>query len=733
MKIKFNDKEKIFHLYNDKVSYIMKILMHGEIGHLYYGERLHGDSFEHMYYQKSYPSVSVYRDVKGYSMSGMKQEYSSFGGTDFSVGSYAIRQSNGSKLTEFVYDSYQVFDKKPEIMCMPQSKGKSKTLEIKLVDKLINVELYLYFSIFENSCVIARSTRFVNCGDQELYLENAQSAQLDFDVNDFSLVQLDGAWARERNITKRCIEQGRTIIESTLGASGHIQNPLLCLTRGNADEFQGQVYAMTLIYSGSFIGTVDVASHKRTRVSMGIHPHNFEWKLDNEFWTPEALINYSSSGINGLSHEFHKFVRTYIMKLNEDFKRTKFLTNNWEATYFDFTGEQIIQIARESSKYGIEMFVLDDGWFGSRNDDTSSLGDWFVNEKKLGMTLPELVANIKSFGLDFGIWIEPEMISKVSELYEKHPEFAINTPNRRMSVGRKQFVLDFSNNDVVNYIFEMLVKVLDSIEFEYIKWDMNRNITEAFSLSLADDCQGEFYHRYILGVYKLYELLQQRYPHVLIEGCAGGGGRFDLGMLYYSPQYWTSDDTDPIERLKTQFGTSILYPLASMVTHVSSVQNHQTGRITSLNFKASVAYFGNLGYEINFSDLSKNEKVQIMKQMEFYDNYQDVFLKGDFYRLESPFECDTNNVSMMSVLDDTAIVGIYTGLFQTNAPIRRVKLQGLDRMAKYQCSDGQVYYGAELMNEGYIIMNATCGTGVHNYHSAGESDFSSTVLVFNKV
>ncbi len=733
MKIKYNEQEQTFHLYNDKISYVMKVLLHGEIGHLYYGERLYGDSFEHMYFQKSYPSVSVYRDVKGYSMSGMKQEYSSFGGTDFSVGSYSIRQANGSKLTEFVYDSYKILDNKPTIDGLPHSKGMSKTLEIKLIDKLIDVEMYLYYSIFDESNLIARSTRFVNCGVQELYLENAQSAQLDFDVNDFSLVQLDGAWARERNITKRSIEQGRTIIESTLGASGHIQNPLLCLTKGNADEFQGQVYAMTLVYSGSFIGTIDVASHKRTRVSMGIHPHNFEWKLDNEFWTPEALINYSNTGINGLSHQFHKFVRSNIMGLQSEFKRTKFLTNNWEATYFDFTGEQIIEIAREASKYGIEMFVLDDGWFGSRNDDTSSLGDWFVNEDKLGMTLPELVTNIKNFGLDFGIWIEPEMISKVSNLYEKHPEFAISTPNRRMSVGRKQFVLDFANPDVVTYIFDMLVEVLDTIEFEYIKWDMNRNITEAFSLSLDNDCQGEFYHRYILGVYKLYELLQSRYPDVLIEGCAGGGGRFDLGMLYYSPQYWTSDDTDPIERLKTQFGTSILYPLASMVTHVSSVQNHQTGRVTDLDFKASVAYFGNFGYEINFSDLNEEEKQKTTKQMDFYDKYQEVLLKGDFYRLESPFEGNTNHISMMSILGNTAVVGIYTALYQTNAPIRRVKLQGLDRTARYECSDGSTYYGSELMNVGYVIMNATCGTDVHNYHNAGDSDFSSTVLVFNKV
>lgn len=733
MNIKYNQNENTFHLYNEKISYVMKVLLHGEIGHLYYGERLYGESFEHMYFQKTFPSVSVYRDVKGYSMSGMKQEYSNFGGTDFSVGSFVIRQENGAKVTEFEYQSYKILDAKPNIPGMPQATGDCKTLEIKLYDKVIDVSLYLYYSIFEDSTVISRSSRFVNEGKKRLYLESAMSAQLDFDENDFSLLQLDGAWARERNITKRQIEQGRTIIESTLGASGHIQNPLMCMFKGNADEFQGQVYAMTLIYSGSFIGSVDVASHKRTRLNMGIHPHNFEWKLNDEFWTPEALINYSSKGLNSLTHEFHKFVRDNVMRLSPNFKRTKFLTNNWEATYFDFTGPQVIEIAREASKYGIEMFVLDDGWFGNRNDDTSSLGDWYVNEEKLQMTLPQFVSEIKGCGLDFGIWIEPEMISKVSNLYEKHPEFAIQTPNRKLSVGRKQYVLDFSNPEIVEYIFAMLIKVLDTIEFEYIKWDMNRNITEAYSLSLDPDMQGEFYHRYIMGVYKLYELLMERYPNVLIEACAGGGGRFDVGMLYYSPQIWTSDDTDPIERLRTQFGTSILYPLTSMVTHVSSVRNHQTGRETDLDFKASVAYFGNFGYEINFSDLTDLEKEKISRQMAFYDKYQDVFLKGDFYRLQSPFEGNSNHIAMMTVLDHQAIVGIYNGLYQTNAPLRRVKLQGLDKTKQYKCSDGNVYYGAELVNVGYLIKNATCGTSIFDYQDAGDSDFSSTVLVFEEV
>lgn len=733
MNVKFNENEKTFHLYNEKISYIMKVLLHGEIGHLYYGERIYGEDFEYMYYQKHFPSVSVYREVSGYSMSGMRQEYSSFGGTDFSVGSYAIRQENGSKLTEFKYVSYKIFSQKPSIPNLPSSDGESLTLEIKLIDELINVEMYLYYTIFKNSTIIARSSRFVNISNQNLYLESALSAQLDFDDNDFTMLQLDGAWARERNITKRNVSNGRTIIESTLGASGHIQNPLIVLCKDNANEDYGQVYAMTLIYSGSFIGSVDVASHNRTRVSMGIHPNCFEWKLDNEFWTPEAILNYSNMGINKLSHEFHSFIRSNIIKLDRNFKRTKFLTNNWEATYWDFTGEKILEIAKSAKECGCEMFVLDDGWFGKRNDDTSSLGDWYVNTEKLGMSLKDLSSNIKCMGLDFGIWIEPEMISKESELYKIHPEFAIQTPNRRMSIGRKQFVLDFSNMNIVEYVFSKLSDVLDDIEFDYIKWDMNRNITEAYSLSLENDTQGEFYHRYILGVYKLFELLKTRYPRILIESCAGGGGRFDLGMLAYSQQIWTSDDSDPVERLKTQTGTSILYPLSSIVNHVSSVKNHQTGRITDLDFKATVAYFGNFGYEINFSQLNEGEKEKISQQMKFYDEYQHVFLKGKFYRLESPFEGNQTNVSMMCVLDDTAIIGIYKTLYAVNEPVRRVKLKGLKSEAKYIDLNDNVYYGTQLMNQGFLIINSTCGTGVTEYENAGDSDFSSTLIVLKEV
>lgn len=733
MNIKFNPKENTFHLYNNKISYVMKILLHGELGHLYYGERLYGDSFAHMYYQKHHPTVSVYREVSGYSMSSMRQEYSSYGGTDFSTGSYELIQENGSSLCEFVYDSYKVLSVKPSIPSMPRAKGESLTLEIKLYDKLIETSMYLYYTIFENSSVITRSTRFVNEGKQELYLSKAYSAQLDFDENDFTLHSLDGAWARERNITKRKVEKGRTIIESTLGASGHIQNPLLVLSKGSADEMQGQAYGMTFIYSGSFIGTVDVGSHNRTRISIGIHEQNFKWKLKDEFWTPEAVLNYSSNGLNNLSQEFHKFIINNILKQKPYPGRTKFLTNNWEATYFDFNGDQILDIAREAKNCGCEMFVLDDGWFGNRNDDTTSLGDWDVNEEKLGMSMRELSIKVKELGLNFGIWIEPEMISKESELYKIHPEYAIHTPNRRMSVGRKQFVLDFSNPQIVDYIFDKISMVLDNIEFDYIKWDMNRNITEGYSLHLESDTQGEFYHRYILGVYRLYELFNKRYPHAMIEGCAGGGGRFDLGILAYSPQIWTSDNSDPIERLKTQFGTSMLYPQTSMVNHVSAVKNHQTGRVTDLDFKASVAYFGNFGYEINFSQLNDAEKQKIANQMEFYDKYQDVFLKGDFYRLESPFNGDKTHVSMMTKYEEIIILGIYTTLYRTNAPIRRVKLQGLKNTKQYKCSDGTTYYGSELMNLGYLIQNNICGTGIHEYEVAGNSDFSSTILIFEEL
>lgn len=735
MEIKFYEQDKIFHLTNKKISYVLKIMRNGELGHLYYGAKLHSNDLNHLYYEKDIPTVCVFETEQQFSMSNMRQEYSSFGGTDYSVGSYSILQENGSNLTEFKYQSHEILSVKPKIPGMPQAEGDGITLAITIYDKLIDTSIIMYYSIFSNSSIISRSNKFVNHGSQDLMLTKAMSMQIDFDHNDFKMLQLDGAWARERNITYRDVEQGRTIIESTLGASSHIQNPLVCIMDKDANEKYGNVYAASIIYSGSYIGTIDVTSHKRTRMSIGIHGQNFTWNLtnDNEFWTPEAILNYSPEGLNNLSHEFHAFIKSNIMRLGLNVTRTPFITNNWEATYFDFDGPQIIDIAREAKACGCEMFVLDDGWFGARDSDTCALGDWFVNEKKLKMPLTELVNQITSLDLDFGIWIEPEMISKRSKLFEAHPEFAISTPNRHMNYGRQQFVLDFANPEVVQYIFEMLCDVLNTIEFKYIKWDMNRNITEGYSSTLGTRNQGEFLHRYILGVYKLYELLQVRYPHVLIEACAGGGGRFDLGMLYYSPQIWTSDDSDPVERLKTQFGTSILYPLHSIVNHVSGVHNHQTGRASHLDFKASVAYFGNLGYELNFLDLNADEKESISKQMNFYDKYQNVFLKGKFYRLESPFENNLNHISQMCVLDDLAIVGIYNILYTPNSPTRRVRLQGLDANSLYKSSDGNTYTGNYLMNLGYIVMNNICGTDHMKYDLVGESDFSSSVLLFEKV
>ncbi|WOO88578.1 alpha-galactosidase [Mollicutes bacterium LVI A0078] len=734
MNIIYDETNKIFHLNNEKISYVLKVMRNGELGQLYYGQKLVVSDLEHLYYEKDVPTVCVFEKEQQFSMSNMRQEYSSFGGTDFSVGCYNVEQENGSNLTEFKYSSYEVLDQKPRIPNLPQSEGKSKTLKITMIDTLINARLELYYSIFENSSCIVRSARFINEGEQKLFLDKALSFQLDFDDLDFKMVQLDGAWARERNVTYRDVKQGRTIIESTMGATSHVQNPFLCLLKSDANESHGEVYASTLIYSGSFIGSIDVASHERVRMSMGIHPQNFKWELTNEqdFWTPEAVLNYSPNGLNDLSQEYHNFIKDNVMRLKPKVKRTKFLTNNWEATYFDFDGPQIIDIAKEAKKCGAEMFVLDDGWFGTRNDDTSSLGDWQTNEQKLKMSLAELSTTITGMGLDFGIWIEPEMISKRSKLYEEHPQYAIQTPNRYMSYGRQQFVLDFANPEVVQYIFDMLCVELDRLDFQYIKWDMNRNITEGYSSSLGIHNQGEFLHRYILGVYKLYELLQEKYPDVMIEACAGGGGRFDLGMLYYSPQIWTSDDSDPVERLKIQWGTSMLYPLHAIVNHVSAVKNHQTGRETNLDFKASVAYFGNFGYEINFSELNEKEKQQIEKQMKFYDKYQDVFLKGKFYRLESPFDGNTNHVSMMAEYQGTIVVGAYNLLYRPNAPIRRIKLQGLDAGKIYVDQDGIEYSGAYLMNTGYFINNNICGTDRFEYEAVGESDFSSSIIIFNQ-
>lgn len=556
------------------------------------------------------------------------------------------------------------------------------------------------------------------------------SLSLDLPDKDYVWMQLSGSWARERHIKNRPLEQGILAVDSMRGNSSHEHNPFVVLKRPSASETQGAVMGFSLIYSGNYRIQAEVDTHDTTRITAGINPAGFDWKLDSgeSFQTPEAVIVYSENGLNGMSQTFHKL---YSKRLARGYWRDQprpILNNNWEATYFDFTEERLVEIAQKAKECGVELFVLDDGWFGGRRNDRAGLGDWYPNKELLPNGIAGLSRRIEELGLKFGLWFEPEMVNKDSDLYRTHPDWIIQTPGRNVSHGRFQYVLDFSRREVVDYIYDMMKKILSESKISYIKWDMNRSITECYSSALPADRQGEVFHRYILGVYDLYERLTSAFPHVLFESCASGGGRFDPGLLYYAPQGWASDDSDAVERLKIQYGTSMCYPISSIGSHVSVTPNHQVNRNTPLHTRANVAYFGTFGYELDLNKLSEEEIYEVKKQITFMKEFRSVIQFGMFYRLKSPFE--GNETVWMVVSDDkkTALVGWYRVLNGVNSPYTRVQLQGLDPDILYEnILSGTEHYGDELMNVGLITTDMTSGETPVNANPC--TDFESRIYV----
>lgn len=710
MPILFNESVKEFHLYNDHISYIFNIMENNQLGHLYFGKKIkHRSSFEHLFQLEPRPiTACVFEGNLEFSLDHIKQEYPSYGTSDFRYPAHVIRQENGSRITNFEYKSYEIYKGKKKLKGLPatyvEKENEATTLEVTLQDEIIGTELVLTYTIYEDMPVITRNARFVHHGKEKIVLENAMSMSMEFPDDDFEMVHLCGAWARERHVKTRKLEKGIQSIYSARGASSANHNPFIALKRSSAGENQGEVYGYNFVYSGNFLAQVEVDSHNLTRVMMGINPFEFEWELnkDEEFQTPEVVMVYSDKGLNCMSQTYHKLYRTRLVKGQWRDKERPVLINNWEGTYFDFTEEKILDIAETGKELGIELFVLDDGWFGKRNDDTTSLGDWFVNKEKLPEGITGVAKKIEAMGMKFGLWFEPEMVNKESELYKNHPDWMISTPKRRDSHGRNQYVLDFSRKEVVDYIYDMMYKVLKEAPISYIKWDMNRNITEAFSQKLSAERQGELMHRYILGVYDLYERLTSGFPHILFESCASGGGRFDAGIMQYAPQAWGSDDSDAIERLKIQYGTSMAYPISSIGAHVSAAPNHQIGRMTPIETRANVAYFGTFGYELDLNKLTEEEKEKVRKQVKFFKDHRELLHKGTFYRLISPFEGDGNVTSWMVVSEDKkkAIVGYYQALNKPNPSFTRLKLTGLDPEKEYNLNNIRYHYGDELMNVG---------------------------------
>ncbi|PLS03756.1 alpha-galactosidase [Neobacillus cucumis] len=721
MPIYYNENSKEFHLQSEKVSYIFTILKNNQLGHLYFGKKLrHRKSFAHLYTSEAKANVAcVFEGDLSFSLDTSKQEYPGYGTTDFREPAFQILQENGSRVTNFIYKDHKIYSGKPKLEGLPatyvEKDHEASTLEISLYDDVIDAELILSYSIFEQFSAITRSVKFVNHGKENLNLTRAMSASVDFFDSDFEMVQLSGAWARERHVKTRKLESGIQSISSARGTSSSQQNPFLALKRPDTNEHQGEVFGFSLVYSGNFLAQVEVDYYDVSRITMGINPFDFNWLLQSgeSFQTPEVVMVYSDTGLNGMSQTFHGLYRSRLARGKWRDQERPVLINNWEGTYFDFNELKILEMASASKELGVELFVLDDGWFGQRDDDTTSLGDWFVDTRKLPNGITGLAEKINGLGLQFGLWFEPEMVSKISELYSNHPDWIIHVPNRRQSHGRNQYVLDFSRKDVVDYIYEMMAKVLDEAPISYVKWDMNRYMTEIGSAQLPADRQREVAHRYILGVYDLYERLTSKFPDVLFESCASGGCRFDPGLLYYAPQGWTSDDTDAVERLKIQYGTTFVYPLSSMGAHVSAVPNHQVGRMTSLDTRANAAYFGAFGYELDVTKMSEEEKSAVREQINFYKENRNLLQTGTFYRLLSPFEKDGNVTSWMVVSEDQkeALAGRYQVLGKPNAGYERLVLKGLRDDMEYKIEGIQgSFYGDELMNAGIQLDRIAAGS-----------------------
>lgn len=740
MNILFNETTKTFHLFNEDISYLMTVLRNGQIGHLYFGKKIHHkEDFSYLLETAYRPMTSyVFEDDRQFSLEHIKQEYGLYGTTDFRHPAVEIQQANGSTVSDFQYKDYEIMEGKPKLAGLPatytESSKEALTLIIRLEDPLTHVILELSYTIFARGGIIARSARITNGGDSDIQLTRAMSLCLDLPDCDYEWIQFSGAWSRERHMKVRRMEQGITAIDSIRGNSSHNHNPFIVLQRPGTKEEQGEAIGFSLIYSGNFLAQAQVDAHDVTRVLLGIHPSHFSWKLDpgQSFQTPEAVMVYSCQGLGTMSRTFHNLYRKRLARGYWRDRERPILNNNWEATYFDFTEEKLVSIAAKAKECGVELFVLDDGWFGERSDDHAGLGDWVPNLTRLPGGIAGLAQKIEDMDMKFGLWFEPEMVNRDSDLYRAHPDWLLQTPGRHSSHGRFQYVLDFSRPEVVDHIYDKMWKILDEAPVSYIKWDMNRSITECGCAALPADRQGEVFHRYILGVYSLYERLTRAFPQVLFESCASGGGRFDPGLLYYAPQGWTSDDSDAIERLKIQYGTSFCYPVSSIGSHVSVTPNHQVFRITPLHTRANVAYFGTFGYELDLNQLTQDEQDAVKAQISFMKTYRRLIQFGHFYRLSSPFE--GNVTAWMCVSEDKkqAIVGWYRVLNEVNAPYSRIRLQGLNPDLYYHISGTftgkpTACYGDELMYAGLSTSDTTAGE-----LSGGESpccDFDSRIYL----
>lgn len=711
MSVTFNEEKKIFRLDTEKSTYVMGVSPEGFLGHIYYGDRLFMEADNYLLRMEEPPyTPSVNKREKSAFLDFFPMEYPTGGIGDYRESCLNIRNAAGNMGCELHYTGHEIYKGKKGLKGLPASfatEDEAETLEITLKDADLDLEVVLSYTAFEKENVITRSVRVQNQGKEDLRIEKILSACLDMDNENFSMLSLHGTWARERHIQTGELHYGKQVISSARGESSHQEHPFFALVTNGTEQENGKVYAMHFVYSGNFMAETELCQFDNLRMTMGINPEEFSWLLTpgEEFQAPEVVIVYSGNGLGAMTRSYHDFYRNHLIRSKFKYEKRPILINNWEATYFDFNTDKLLDIAREAKKCGIEMLVMDDGWFGKRNSDNCSLGDWKVNEEKITGGLKHLVDEVNKIGLQFGIWFEPEMISPDSDLYRAHPDWAIQIQGREATQSRNQYVLDFSRPEVRDYAYECVASVLRSANIAYVKWDMNRQLSDLGSSYLPKERQQELFHRYVLGVYELQERLVTEFPDLLLENCSGGGARFDPGMLYYSPQIWCSDNTDAVERLMIQEGSALIYPLSVIGAHVSDCPNHSVGRVTPFETRGHVALAGTFGYELDITKIPEEDRALIPEQTATYNKYRHLIQQGEYYRIASYRENHKYDCWALSSQDKKEVLVTYVQVLGVpNSHSRKVFLRGFDPKVTYRLEGTEETYTGEMLMKGGFLM-----------------------------
>lgn len=714
MPITFDEKRKIFKLDTLDSTYAIGI-REGYLIHLYYGKKIPDDNLLDLPFRGYFATISpknVHVDDYKFSLDVQPMEYSCNGSGDYRLAALSIKDSMGRTTTDIRYLDHKIYDGKPKLKGLPATycndDSEAQTLELITIDKFTGAKVTLYYTAFANYSVVTESVKVENTGKETFEIEKVASCCVNFPSMDYNMINLSGVWSRERRVITRHLAHGIQSVASKRGSSSHNHNPFVALVDDKGGEDFGDAFGFNLVYSGNFSADIETDYLDCTRLVMGINPIDFTWVVEpgDEFQSPEVVMVYSDSGMGKMSRTFHDLYNNNLIRGEWKNKKRPLLINSWEGSGFDFDQETLVRYAKEAKKLGIELLIMDDGWFGHRDSDNSSLGDWFVNESKLKGGLTKLIERVNAEGVQFGIWYEPEMISEDSELYKAHPDWCVHVEGREQSPARQQYVIDMTRQDVRDCIFNQMYDVLSKNNIAYLKWDYNRAITEPASVMLDARHSKEFFHRFILGTYELMDRITSAFPHILFESCAGGGGRFDAGMLYYMPQAWASDNTDPIERLTIQFGTTMCYPASSMGAHVSACDR------TGIETKAAVAMAGTFGYELDPKEMSEEDKEKVKEQVKDYHRYYNVIHFGDLYRIIAPTD-DEFKCAWEYVAKDKS-EALLTVVIKNRAPhdFLLIKMKGLDPEKMYRDeTDGEIYSGALLMNAGINLTDGTLSAG----------------------